>query len=149
VNTEPKPTLSDLFPLPEGIKLRSRKFGANPVSQPASAPVGGDKGDSSEPRPEFRLRWEDTQQGLTVTVREREGGHLIADVFSTDAAHRDKADVSVGLVGTHEDRLIRKTIRLSVPETDGCSSGSADFGPLTDAATELGSQLRLVVFLLV
>jgi hypothetical protein len=148
MNTDPEPILSALFPLPEGIKLRARKFGAEPASPLVPAPVGGDKGPSSDPRPEFTLRWEDQQQGLTVLVRERENGHLIADVFCTDAGLLAKAAVSVGLVGTAADHLIRKTIPLNGSEQNSCS-GSADFGPLTDVVKELGPRLGIVVFLLV
>jgi hypothetical protein len=148
MNTDPKPTLPDLFPLPEGIQLRTRRFGANPVSSPVPAPVGGNRGDSDAPRPEFKLHWEDPQQGLTVIVRERDNGHLIADVFAIDPGLLDKGAISVGLVGTVEGGLIRKTIPLGVPEKDGCS-GSADFGPLASAVAELGSPLRAIVYLLV
>jgi hypothetical protein len=148
MSTEPKPTQSDPFPVPEGIKLRARKFGANPVSQLVAAPVGGPRGDDSAPRPPFRIDWEDTAQGLTVKVRERTGGHLIVEVVSTDPLLLKNAAVSVGLVGTVEDGLIRKTIPLDVPEEGGCS-GSADFGPLAAAVTELGPQIGIVAFLLV
>lgn len=64
----------------------------------------------------------------------------------TNAGLLNRAAVSVGLVGTAEDRLIRKTIALDMPEKDGCS-GLADFGRLTDAVKELGPQLGAVVFL--
>jgi len=148
MSTDPKPTLPDLFPLPEGTKIRARKFGAKPVSPLVPAPVGGDKGDAAAPRAAFKVCWEDPQQGLTVLVRERDNGHLIADVICTEAGLLDKAAVSVGLVGTVVDHLIRKTIPLDVPEKSGCS-GSADFGPLADAVKELGPQLGVVVFLLV
>ena len=147
MSTEPKPTMPELFPLPEGIKLRTRKFGTNPVSLLVSGPMGGPQGASSAPRLEFRIEWEDAAQGLSVTVRERDDGHLIADVFSTDPARLHKAALSVGLVGTVEEGLIRKTVPLNVPEEDGCS-GSADFGPLTAAVKELGSQIGIVAFLL-
>jgi hypothetical protein len=148
MSTDPKRTLPDLFPLPDGTKIRARKFGAKPVSPLVPAPVAGDKGDDAAPRAAFKIRWEDQQQGLTVLVRERGNGHLIADVFCTDAGLLDKAAVSVGLVGTVEDHLIRKTIPLDVSENSGCS-GSADFGLLADAVKELGQQLGVVVFLLV
>ena len=61
MSTEPKPALPGLFPLPEGIKLRTRKFGANPVSEFVPAPVGGDRDDVTAPRSEFKLRWEDQE----------------------------------------------------------------------------------------
>jgi len=140
--------MPDLYPLPAGIKIRKRRFGANPVSPLVPAPVGGDKADSSAPRPAYKLRWEDREQGLTVLVRKRDNGHLIADVLSTDAGMLKKAAVSVGLVGPIEDHPIRKTIPLDVAEKGGCS-GSADFGLLTDVVRELGSQLGMVVILLV
>jgi hypothetical protein len=153
MDTEAKRNALDL-PLPEGISLRSRKFGAKPTSPPALAPVGGNKGDSSAPRRAFQLRWEDKVQGLTVVVREQLGGHLLANVFSTESNSLDKVAVSVGLVGSNDNAkddlidacLIRRTIPLNVPEADGCS-GSADFGPLANVVAKLGPQLRLVVFL--
>jgi len=151
VNTEKKSVLDDLYPLPEGVKLRTRKFGANPMSPLASTPTGGPQGASSPDRTEFKIRWEDQEHGLTVLVRERrESGHLVADVFCTDAARLNKLAVSVALVGTIEDHMIRKTIPLDVPEKEigGCS-GSADFGLLTEATEELGTQLGVVVFMLV
>jgi hypothetical protein len=149
MSTEHKPTLEGQYPLPEGVKLRTRKFGANPMSSLISTPPGGDRGDSSPARTEFKIRWEDQEHGLTVLIRERrDSGHLIADVFCTDAGRLNNLAVSVALVGTVEDQMIRKTIPLNVPEKTGCS-GSADFGLLTDAVKELGAQLGVVVFMLV
>src|SRR4051794_18995814 len=57
MNTDPQPTMSNLLPLPEGIKLRARKFGANAVSALVPAPVGGDP--TAVSRPEFKIDWED------------------------------------------------------------------------------------------
>ena len=94
--TEPKPTLIDLFPLPEGVRIRERRFGANPVSSFVPVPVRDDKGDTS-PQSAFKLSWEDREQGLTVIVKEQNNGHLIANVFSTDASLLNKAVVSVAL----------------------------------------------------
>ena len=149
MNIEKKLPLEDQYPLPEGVKLRTRKFGANPMSPLVATPTGGDTGDSSSARPEFKIRWEDQEHGLTVLVRERrESGHLVADVFCTDAGQLNKLAVSVALVGTVEDQMIRKTIPLDVPEKAGCS-GSADFGPLAEAVNDLGPQLGVVVFMLV
>jgi len=147
MSTDPKPNLWDLFPLPKGMKHRSPKFGANPTSPPVPVPVGGDKGDTTDPRPAFQIPWEDPQLGLKVLVQEREDGHLIADVFCTNAALLNKAAVSVGLVGTAVDPLIRKSIQLNVPEKNGCR-GSWDFGLLTNTVKELGPQIGLIVFLL-
>jgi hypothetical protein len=149
MNPEKKPTLESEYPLPEGVKLRTRKFGANPMSSLVATPPGGDRGDSSPARPGFKIRWEDQEHGLIVLVRERrESGHLVADVFCSDAGQLNKLAVSVALVGTIEDQMIRKTIPLDVPEKTGCS-GSADFGPLTEAMKELGPELGVVVFMLV
>jgi hypothetical protein len=149
VNHDKKPSLADLYPLPEGVKIRTRKFGANPISPLVPTPSGGDRDDSSSARTEFKIRWEDQEHGLTVLIRERrDSGHLVGDVFCTDAAQLNKLAVSVALVGTNEDQMIRKTISLDVPETTGCS-GSADFGPLIEAVQELGPQLGVVVFMLV
>jgi hypothetical protein len=147
MNIDSKPTLPQLPPLPEGTRLRVHKFGRKPVSEFVPAPVSGDKGDAAAPRPSFELRWEDPQQGLTVLVRERADGHLIAEVLSTDAGLMNKAAVSVGLIGTLTDHLIRKTIPLGVAEKTGCG-GSADFGTLTAAVNALGPRLGVVVILL-
>jgi hypothetical protein len=146
VSTKPNP--SGPLPLPEGVKLRTRKFGTNPTSALVPVPVGNGTGDSSAPREEFGLDWEDPALGLTLRVRERDNGHLIAEVFSTDPARLNKAAVSVGLVGTVENGQLRKTIALTVAEENGCS-GSADFGPLSAAVKELGPQIGVVAFLVV
>jgi len=146
MNSDPKPNVSDLFPMPKGMKLRTPKFGANPVSPFVYAPVGVDNC-SPEPRPEFKICWEDHQQGVSVVVKAGENGHLIADVFCTNVGLLDKAAVSVALVGTSPEHMIRKAIPLNAPEKDGCG-GTADLGPLTAAVKELGPQLGLVVFLL-
>ncbi len=82
MNTGQKPTLEGQYPLPEGVKLRTRKFGANPMSPLVATPTGGDRGDSSPGRTEFKIHWEDQEHGLTVLVREsRESGHLIGAVL--------------------------------------------------------------------
>jgi hypothetical protein len=73
---------------------------------------------------------------------------LIADVFCTYAGLLDQSAVSVGLMGVAADHVIPKAIPLNVPDNN-CRSGSADFGPLTDVVKELGSQLGVIVFLLV
>jgi hypothetical protein len=128
------------------MKLRTPKFGANPVSPFVNASVGLDSA-SSEPQPEFKISWEDQQQGVSVVVQAGENGHLIADVFCTNFGLLDKAAVSVALVGTSTEQMIRKAIPLNAPQKHGCA-GSADLGPLTAAVKELGPQLGLVVFLL-
>lgn len=148
MTNDPKRSLEELFPLPAGVKLRTHKFGAKPCSPLFAISAGPDKDASSDSCPEFKIAWEDKQQGLKVCVRERDNGHLIAEVFCSDASLLNKAAVSVGLMGTVEDQLIRKTIHLTVPEENGCS-GWADFGLLTDAAQKLGARLGVVVFLLV
>jgi hypothetical protein len=107
-----------------------------------------DANSPTTPRPPFKLQWEDAGLGVTVTVTERDDGHLIAEAFSREAGRAGSAAVSVGLVGTIEGRTVRKTIPLSVIENTGCR-GSADFGPLADAARDLGSHLGMVVILLV
>jgi hypothetical protein len=149
VNIEGKPTLESQYPLPESVKLRTRKFGTNPVSPLVSTPLGPDQADSCLTPPEFKILWEDQEYGLTVHVDEqRESGHLVASVFCADAGQLNKLAVSVALVGAIDDQMIRKTIPLHVQEKTGCS-GSADFGPLTEAVKELGPKLRVVVFMLV
>jgi hypothetical protein len=149
MKTESKLNLEDQYPLPKGVKLRTRKFGASPESPLVPTPTGGDMGEAGPTRTEFKIRWEDQDHGLTVLVRDhQESGRLVADVFCTDAGQLNKLAVSVALVGTIEEQMIRKTIPLAVPEKTGCS-GSADFGPLTEAVEELGAQLGVVVFMLV
>src|SRR5262245_7814770 len=142
MSTDPKSTLPDLFPLPEPVKLRTPKFGARPVSNFVPVPTPVDQG-AGPSRPAFRIDWQDQEQGLTVRIRETADGHLSAEVFSTDAALLNQAAVSVGLLGTAEGRLIRKTVPLNVAEPQGCS-GSADLGPLADAVQQLGPQLAAV-----
>jgi len=147
-----KPSLADLYPLPEGVKLRTRKFGANPVTPLKATPPGGAAFDSDPGRPEFQLRYEDQHLGLLALVREDvDSRHLIAEVFSSNPEHLNRqAAVSVALVGTVEEQMIRKTIPLK-PDDHGqyrCS-GSADFGTLDDAVRELGDQLGLMVFLII
>ncbi|MBA4063624.1 MAG: hypothetical protein C0501_07910 [Isosphaera sp.] len=152
MNPDPKPPLADLYPLPDGVKIRTRKFGASPGTPLKDLPPDGPQADSGPPRREFVLSGEYKDLGITVRVQEVPGsGRLVADVFSTDPTHLNTAAVSVALVGTDEDRMIRKTIPLDVPEQAGgyrCS-GSADFGPLPDVRAELGTKLGLVVFLVV
>lgn len=148
MNTDPERNLSDFFPFPKGMKVRKHKIGANPISPLVPAPVAGDNGDCCAARPEFKICWEDRQQGLTVLVRAHENGRLIADVFCTNGELLDKAWVSVALVGTGVDHMSCKAIPLKVPEKNGCS-GSADIGPLADAVKELGAYLGVVVLLTV
>jgi hypothetical protein len=146
MNTDPTSNPPDFFPLPHGMKIRTPKFGAQPVSPFFPVPIT--EGEPSAVRPEFKICWEDQQQGLSVVVRERENGHLSAAVFCTDAGLLDKAAVSVGLMGATAEHSIHKTIPLNVRDKTGCS-GSADFGPLACAVKELGPQLGVVVFLLI
>jgi hypothetical protein len=149
MTTDNNSPLEAQYPLPEGVKLRTRKFGANPMSKLEPTPSGGPMGGAGPARPEFRIAWEDKEHGLTVLVRERrDSGRLVADVFCIDASQLNKLAVSVALVGTIEDRMIRQTIPLNVAEKTGCS-GSADFGPLNEAVQELGTELGVVVFMLV
>ena len=145
MNHDPKKALDVLFPMPAGIRVHSYKLGANPISPLVPVSV---QGESSEPRPEFKICWDDQQLGVTVLVQEREDGHLIANAFCTNANLLNKGAVSVGLVGTGIDHRSAKVIPLVVPEKTGCS-GSADLGPLSGAVKELGTQLGVVVILLV
>jgi hypothetical protein len=174
MNEKKKLTLEELYPLPEGVKLRIRKFGANPTTGFVSAPGGGQGAAAGPARPPFKLRWEDTTLGLTVLMREDlASGRLVADVFCTDPAKLNKASVSVSLVGKGKDQSVRKEIPLNEPETasqaistslapsigktislnepdprSGGCCGSAKFGSLNDAIGELGTELGLVVFML-
>jgi hypothetical protein len=144
-----KSTLDRLYPMPEGVKLRTRKLGKNPESQLVSTPTDAEIADSGPSRSAFTIHWEDKEYGLSVLVREsQETGHLVADVFCTDAGQLNNLAVSVALVGTIDNQMIRRTIPLGALEKAGCS-GSADFGPLTEAVKKLGSRLRIVVFMLV
>jgi len=147
MSADPKPDMPDLFPLPPGVRLHTRKFAAKPYSEYVTVSANG-KEDAGCTQSQFAIRWEDQQQGLTVVVREQENGKLVADVVCNNAGLLGKAAVSVGLVGTIEGRMIRKTVPLNVPASGGCS-GTADLGPLGDAVAELGSKLAVVVILLV
>ena len=150
MSTDKTQSLSDLFPLPEGVKIRSRKFGANPAT-PLQPVRPASSADTSSPQ-EFKLRHEDKQLGLLAIVQEdANSGRLAAEVFSCHPDHMKRAAVSVALVGTIEGGMIRKTIPLDreVKNGDYCCSGSADFGSLHDAVQQLGDRLGLIVFLLV
>jgi hypothetical protein len=142
-------SLSDLFPLPEGVKIRSRKFGANPATPLQPVRPGGP--DALAPH-EFKLRHEDKELGLLVIVQEdANSGVITAEAFSSHPEHLNQAAVSVALVGTTEGGMIRKTIPLDreVKNGDHCCSGSAAFGTLHDAVQQLGDRLGLIVFLLI
>lgn len=144
-------TLTDLFPLPEGVKLRRFRFGTTPPTPAQLLPPNIMQGGTNDP-PEFELTWRDTGLGLTVIVRERPDNHkLYAQVFSRDPAHLGKAAVSVALVGTKGDDMICKTVRLDTPETAGPDkcSGTDDFGPLKEARERLGDALSLTAILVV
>ncbi len=147
MNTDPEPPLSELWPLPKHWKFRTRKIGAQPVSPLYPVAVARDNGNSI-PQSEFRIDWEDRELGITVQVREREDGHLIAEVRCTYADLIETSAVSVGLFGSAGEYAIRKSILLNVTGNDG-RRGSADFGLLTDLVKELGPNLGVVVFLLV
>ena len=145
---ETKSAFDDLFPLPQGVKLRARRFAANPVSEPASAPVGGPLGNNSAPRKAFELHWSDEALQLSVDVRERDNGRMVAEAFCKDASLLGRAAVSVGLVGEDEEvyDTVGGSILLNETEDGGCA-GSLDLGPLADAVERLGANLRLVAYL--
>jgi hypothetical protein len=140
------------IPLPEGSRRRVYKFGKKPTTGFFSVPVLAGNGNAVG-RPPFTIDWSDAEQGLSAVVREREDGHLIAEVFCTDARLLHKAWVSVGLGGKVDALPIGKVIPLDTPAAadtprkGGCH-GSGELGLLTDAVKELGSELALVVFLL-
>jgi hypothetical protein len=127
------------------FKLRTRKFGAKPVSDYVTVPVVG-REHEVDPQTRFELHWEDAQMGLAAEVRELENGRLIAEVFCGDAGLLGKAAVCVGLAGKAADHVINKVILLNAPVGNGCG-GTADFGLLADAVKELGTQIAVIVFL--
>lgn len=146
MNSDKNPTLDGMFPLPEGTKLRTRKFGVNPAMPLKPICHGGEQANQR-----LSLRYSDPSLGLTVIVNEdRETGKLNAEVVCTDPGLMGKVAASVALVGHDESRMIRKTVKLDQPDdqTGGCR-GSEDFGMLNDAVKRLGSDLGLVVFVLV
>jgi hypothetical protein len=145
---EKKPSPADLFPLPEWVKIRTRKFGANPVT-PLQPIPSGESADAN--RPEFLLRFQDQDLGIVALVGEdRQSRHLLARVFSSKPEHLNEAAVSVAIVGTVEDQMLRKSIPLNTEEHgDYHCSGSADFGRFDDVVGKLGDQLGLIVFLLI
>jgi hypothetical protein len=145
-----QPTFEELFPLPPGVKLQKRKFGATPPTPLKTVQAGGQRS-AGEDEPPLTLTWDDAKLRLSAVVREDpHTGKLIGSAFCTDPAMLNKASASVSLVGTHEYEMIRKTIKLDQPDkrTGGCC-GSADFGLLKDAIVKLGTELGLVVFMLV
>jgi hypothetical protein len=143
MNSEEK-TSSYPFPVPEGVRVRSRRFGRKPASpmivvDAARAP-GCEHG--------FTMHWEDAEQGLSVMAREQPDGRLLARVVCCDANLHGRAWLSVAVVGASSEHFIRQTIPLAAPDSDG-HSGSADFGPFGDIVKELGPQLGMIVFLMV
>src|SRR5687767_5096849 len=110
MSTDPKQTLDELFPLPKGIKIRSRKFGKNPVSALVPTSVGQANCSADSQRSPFQIDWEDQHLELKVRVREQENGRLIATVFCNNADRLGKAAVSVGLWGTAAEFSIRKSV---------------------------------------
>lgn len=153
MSTDKTQSLSDLYPLPEGVKIRSRKFGANPATPLLPVRPAGPAASADTPSPqEFKLRHEDEKLGLLAILQEdANSGRLTAEVFSRHPDHMKRAAVSVALVGTIEGGMICKTIPLDreVKNGDYCCSGSADFGSLADAVQQLGDRLGLIVFLLI
>jgi len=151
MNPEKKYTLEELFPLPAGMKLPVHKFGQNPVTAMETVQVGG-QGAAGEDHPPLTLTWDDlVKLRLSVVVREDPtSGKLIGDVVCTDPAMLNKASAFVAVVGKREFEMIRKKIKLDQPDkrTGGCY-GSAEFGLLKDAVAQLGTELGLVVFLLI
>lgn len=149
MNSDSDPAFASPYPPPDGVKLRTRKIGASPMSRLVPTPVS-QPGALARPgdRPPFRVFWEDLEHGLELhVVEDNENGRLGAEVFCTDATQLNKLALSVALVGTKEFRMIRKTILLDTPKQGGCG-GSADFGTLNDATSELGAELGIVVFML-
>jgi hypothetical protein len=68
----------------------------------------------------------------------------------TDPVILNKASASVVLVGVQEYEMIQKSIKLDQPDQrTGRCCGSADFGLLKDALAKLGTELGLVVFMVV
>jgi hypothetical protein len=130
-----KPTLEELFPLPSGIKIHTRKFGVAPVSQPVLVPAVG-----------FRYVFEDPEQGLHVVVTERDDGRLVGEATYRDAAGPERAVVSVAITSNRTEDSIRKTIQLNEPTEGGGCRGTADFGTRADAIARLGDQFVFVVF---
>lgn len=138
--------MNDLFPLPAGIRLRTRTFGKNSVSDLMPTGLRKDQSASSEQREPFKILLVVDGLGLKVLMQEREDGHLLANVHCRDISLLNRAAAVVGLVGTKEFELISKTIPFDVAEGDGCA-GSADFGTLTAAVEKLGEELSVVAYL--
>ena len=107
------PSFDELFPLPPGVKLRTPRFGtAGPSGlKPASGTGDAAEDDRGRPSELFFIDWRDDSLGLHVRVQEQGNGELIAYVTCTDGRRIGQA-VSVALVGTIEDHMIRKTIPL-------------------------------------
>jgi hypothetical protein len=145
-----QPTFEELFPLPPGVKLHRRLFGATPPTPLKTVQPGGQRG-AGEDEPPLTLAWDDAKLRLSAVVREDPTtGKLIGSAFCTDPAMLNKGAAAVSLVGNREYEMILKTIKLDQPDqrTGGCR-GSADFGLLKDAVAKLGTEMGLVVFMVV
>jgi hypothetical protein len=143
--------LNQLFPLPEGVKLRKPRFGTAGPSAPVPIRVRHvqhARGEHQRPAPPFEIKdWNDPHLGLTINVLEDPDGEVWAYVDCNDRSYLGK-EVSVALLGSKgEYRLLRRTIALNTETSHGCS-GKASFGKLQDLAEELGDQVQLSAFLL-
>ncbi len=146
MNSDKNP-LDEIFPLPPGMKLATRKFGVNPP-----LPLKAVRTGTQQTNLPLTFRWEDSTLGLTVVINEDQTtGKLAAEAFCNDPALKGKAAASVALFGREEFKMIRKTIKFDQPDNrmgSGCC-GSADSGQLSDAIALLGPEMGLLVFMVV
>jgi hypothetical protein len=136
--------LRDLFPLPEGTKLRKPRFGTAGPSKPQPLPPAGDSAASGGA--DFSLDWTDEHLQLEVRCR-REGDDLVVSVTCHDPALKGQA-VSVFLLGSIQGHRLRKTVLLDETAPAGCA-GKGSFGKIAQIARELGTTLAVVAHLLI
>ncbi len=112
----------------EPASIHRYQFGTQPVS-----------GLSSVSSDSFHLTHADDMLGLHVTA-EAIDGHVAVYVRCSTASA-----VSVALVGSDEDKMIRKNVRLGY-RIDGCNQGVEDFGTTSSVLALLGERVGIVAF---
>jgi hypothetical protein len=136
-----KNLIRQLFPLPEGTKLRKPRFGKAGPSAPCVLPSRAQQAHgSAAPPPPFALAWKDDDLGVDVACV-IENGELVACALYRGAGRPGLA-VSVFLKGNLEGRTVRKTIPLDSEDQEG-RKGSVSFGTVEQIAHDLGNELFL------
>jgi hypothetical protein len=145
VDEEKKDQLFEqLFPIPPDRPRRTLRFGNIPG--PKDLPELSLRHDARAARPPFQIVWEDPHLGLRFTLREREGGDVLANVDADTQAHVGKT-VSLALTGSDASRQVRRKIQLAAREHGGCGGG-VSFGTLEELSRELGPSVQPSHFLI-